>query len=446
MKEKVLIAGLGKSGFACAKLMADEAELTAWDAKSENDFDPEKIKSLRDFGVNCCFGNLPDGPFDRVVLSPGISPKNEWVREFEAEGSFISGELEESYARCAGTFFAITGTNGKTTTTSLVGEIVKAAGIDCKVCGNIGLPVSEEVSEAGPDTVMAAEVSSFQLETVHTFSPHVSAILNLSPDHLDRHGSYEEYVRAKALIFANQMDGDYFVYNAEDELLCSLIKDVPCEAVPFSSVKELEKGAFVKDGQIVIKDGELVQLCGVSDLKIPGKHNLENALAAALICWLGGIPAEAVSDGLKSFSGVEHRIEFVREIDGVRYVNDSKGTNPDASIKALEATYTPVILIAGGYEKNSDFSGFIRSFGGKVKELMLMGATAQRFGECAVSLGYPKEHIHFVKNMKECVFEAKRLAKPGDTVLLSPASASWDMYGNFEERGNDFKAEVNAAG
>ena len=442
MKEKVLIAGLGRSGFACAGLMADEADVSVWDAKSESNFDPEAIKGLRDIGIKTYFEKLPEEHFDRLVLSPGISPKLDWIKSMEASGCFVSGEIEESFARCAGTFFAITGTNGKTTVTSLVGEIVKAAGIDCCVCGNIGLPVSAKVPQAGPDTIMVTEISSFQLETAHTFSPHVSAILNLSPDHLDRHGSYEEYVRVKSRIFRNQTEGDYFVYNAQDEILCDLIKDVPCEAVPFSSAKELEKGAFVRDGEIVVKDGEITALCKTSELKIPGKHNLENALAAAAVCWFGGIPAEAISKGLKSFAGVEHRIEFVREINGVRYVNDSKGTNPDASIKAVEATDTPILLIAGGYEKNSDFSELIACFDGRVKELLLIGATAERFAQCAMSLGYPKEHVHFAKDMKECVSLASELAQSGDTVLLSPASASWDMYKNFEERGNDFKSIV----
>ena len=444
MKKKVLIVGLGRSGLAAAGLLAAEADVTAWDAKSEDRFDSEAIAGLRKLGVSCIFEAEPSAEgWDKAVLSPGVPLDIPLVKALKENGCYISGELEEAYTHCSGTFFAITGTNGKTTTTALAGEMVKAAGIPCEVVGNIGLPVAGRVGGADSDTIMVTEVSSFQLETTHSFHPHVSALLNVTPDHLNRHGSFEEYARVKGLVYANQKEGDFFVYNADDPVCCDLAAKCPCTAVPFSSTRELDFGAYVKDDMLVIDKGAgLFALCRRDELRIPGKHNLENALAAAAVCTFGGIPAEAAARALRSFAGVAHRIEFIAEVDGVRYVNDSKGTNPDSTIKAIEATDTPILLIAGGYEKNSDFTELIESFGGKVKKLLLLGVTAKRFAECAVRCGFPEKDIVFCKNMDECVSEGRRLSSPGDTVLLSPASASWDMYSCFEERGDHFRKLV----
>ena len=447
MKEKVLVMGLGKSGIAAAELLAGEADVSAWDSKSEDSFDKDTLAALRSKGVRLLFGEEPQEHFDRLVMSPGIAPSHPLAARLASEGCFISGELEEAYAHCAGTFYAITGTNGKTTTTALAGEMVADSKIPCEVVGNIGLPVAARVAEAGPDTIMVTEVSSFQLETTHSFAPHVSAILNITPDHLNRHGTFEEYTRVKGLVFANQQPGDSFIYNADDPLCVQLAQQAAAKginAVPFSSTKQLEYGAYVSEGELCIRDeGQRVPLCKVSELRIPGKHNIENALAAAAVCWFGGIPEDAIMQALREFKGVEHRIEFIREFEGVRYVNDSKGTNPDASMKAIEATDTPILLIAGGYEKNSDFTELINDFGGKVKYLLLLGVTAKRFAECAVKNGFPEERIVFCKDMEECVANGRRLAEPGDTVLLSPASASWDMYKSFEQRGDHFRNIVN---
>ncbi len=439
--------GLGRSGIAAAELLAGEAEVTAWDSKTEDSFDREVLDGLRGKGVRLLFGAEPQEHFDRLVMSPGISPSHPLAKRLKAEKCFISGELEEAYSHCAGTFYAITGTNGKTTTTALVGEIVKAAKIPCEVVGNIGLPVATVAAQAGPDTIMVTEVSSFQLETTHTFAPHVSAILNITPDHLNRHGTFEEYTRVKGLVFENQMDGDVFVYNADDAncaMLASRALGKGITAVPFSSTRRLDFGAYLGDGRLYICDSEWrTPLCRADELQIPGKHNIENTLAAAAVCWWGGIPQAAIIKGLKEFKGVEHRIEFIRELDGVRYVNDSKGTNPDASIKAIEATDTPILLIAGGYEKNSDFTDLIKNFNGKVKYLLLLGVTAKRFAECALANGFPEDRIVFCSNMDECVAKGRELSQPGDTVLLSPASASWDMYSCFEQRGDHFRELVN---
>lgn len=445
-KKNVLVVGLGKSGFAAAELFWDEANVTGWDSKQEAKFNKDELDSLRSKGVKFLFEEEPDpAEFDLLVLSPGVPPTIDLVKKAQAAGVQISGELEEAYKHCKGTFVAITGTNGKTTTTALTGEIFKAAGRKTEVVGNIGLPAALKAKGAGEDCYMVTEVSSFQLETARSFKPHVSAILNITPDHLNRHGSFEEYARVKGLVFANQDENDYFIYNADDTETVKLAAQCKkaCR-VPFSR-KFRPQGpcAFAEKGCMYIDNGcEVFEVIKTEDIYIPGAHNLENALAAAAICFFSGIEIPVIARLLREFKGVEHRIEFVREVKGVRYVNDSKGTNPDASIKAIEATKTPIHLIAGGYEKNSDFTEFIESFGGKVKSLLLLGATAERFKETALECGFPEESIYLCDSMAQVIEKAYSLAKPGETVLLSPASASWGMYNNFEERGEDFKQLV----
>ncbi len=424
-EKKVLIAGLGKSGISAAKLLAGECGVTVWDSKKAEEFPAEELAQLASLGVSLVFGDAPDpAGFDELLMSPGVPTDIELVKKAKSLGIRITGELECAYEHCRGRFVAITGTNGKTTTTTLTGEIFKAWGADTRVVGNIGVPVTSCVSDAGEDTYMVTEVSSFQLETTSAFRPRISAILNLTPDHLNRHGSFEEYVRCKALVFANQGPEDYFVYNEDDPLCAKLAAE--CRGpvcVPFS---RKNKKPFE-----------------ITEISIPGAHNMENALAAAAVCLCAGIPEEIIRKTIAEFQGVEHRMEFVRELDGVRYVNDSKGTNPDSSIKAIEATDTPILLIAGGYEKNSDFTELIECFGGKVKKLLLLGVTARRFADCALRCGFPAEDIVFCRDMDECVAKGRDLASPGDTVLLSPASASWDMYSCFEERGDHFRKLVH---
>ncbi len=444
----VLVIGMGRSGFATAGLLAKEAKITCWDSKEEDQFDASSIAELKEKGVDFVFGECPSAKgFDLLVLSPGVPPTIPVCMEARELGIEISGELEQAYEHCKGTFYAITGTNGKTTTTALTGEIFKAAGRKTEVVGNIGLPSSARAAEADEDTCMVTEVSSFQLETIKEFRPKVSAILNITPDHLNRHGTFEEYARVKGLVFANQEETDYFVYNADDP---ETVKILPsCKRamkVAFSRKFRPEAPcAYAEDGKMYIDPGcTPLFVTDTKDIYIPGAHNLENALAAAAISYFAGIDIPVIAKTLREFKGVEHRIEFVREVKGVRYVNDSKGTNPDASIKAIEATDTPILLIAGGYEKNSDFTEFIDSFHGKVKYLLLLGQTAQRFADTARRCGYPEDHILMCRDMKDIIDRASALAEAGDTVLLSPASASWGMYNNFEERGEDFKQLVRA--
>ena len=441
---------------AAAGLLCKKAEVYAWDAKTEEQLGEEKVAQLAAEGVKLICGPEAEGKlleeaagtktFDKVVISPGITFRH----PLAAIGRELIGELELAYENCSGSFIAITGTNGKTTTTTLVGEMLKAADLPCRVVGNIGEPVSAQVGGADPSVTMVTEVSSFQLETIKDFHPHISAVLNVTPDHLDRHGTVEEYARIKGRVAENQTAEDYFIYNADDpgaeELAKTIEKPVP---VPFSTRDEgmqfamQPNAAFVREGYIYVKkNGKEKKLCRAEELIIPGKHNLENALAAAAIALFAGARAGAVSKTLRTFKGVEHRIELVRTLKGVRYVNDSKGTNPDSTIKAIEATNTPIILIAGGYEKKSDFTELIEKFDGKVKYLVLLGATAERFKQTALKCGFADDHIVKCPSLEACVASAAQLAAPGDTVLLSPASASWDMFKSYEQRGEMFKEIV----
>ena len=456
----MLVMGLGKSGLAAIGLIKDKYPgmgITAWDTKPEDKFDPDVLSKIRAEYVELFLGpdsaqNLrqkyPEESFIRVIISPGIRADHPLVRL----GKELIGELELAYENSNKNFIAITGTNGKTTTTTLVGEMLKASEISCRVVGNIGEPVSAQVSGADADTVMVAEVSSFQLETIRDFRPHIAAILNVTPDHLDRHGTVEEYTRIKGEVYRNQDYDDILIYNEDDPGSLSLAeKNTKSVLVPFSASRDPEyfvmkpNAAYVKDGFIIVKkDGREKKLCKASDLIIPGLHNLENALAAAAISIFAGARAGAVSKTLRSFKGVEHRMELVRTLKGVRYVNDSKGTNPDSTIKAILATDTPIILIAGGYEKNSDFGELIDNFGGKVEYMILLGATAERIKAAAVSRGFDDKRIVRCDTLEACVAAAARLAEKGDTVLLSPACASWDMFRSYEHRGEEFKRVVKS--
>jgi UDP-N-acetylmuramoylalanine--D-glutamate ligase len=304
--------------------------------------------------------------------------------------------------------------------------------------------VVSKALETTDEDWLITETSSFQLQTVKEFKPVVSAILNITPDHLNRHHTMEEYGQAKANIFANQTADDYAIVNGDDEFCVRLAKQGNARVVMFSSTKELEKGAYLKDGKLVLatEDGEVLHLCDKAELKILGKHNVENALAAAAICYYAGIEVSVISEALKEFAGVEHRIEFCGEVNGAKYYNDSKGTNVDAAVTALRALEKNVILIAGGDGKSQDFVPFIENFNGSVKHMVLLGRDAKLIAEAADKCGF-KEYS-FGKDMEECVEICHKLAVEGDNVLLSPACASWDMYKNFEQRGDHFKGIVKA--
>ncbi|MBO5995163.1 MAG: UDP-N-acetylmuramoyl-L-alanine--D-glutamate ligase, partial [Firmicutes bacterium] len=381
-----------------------------------------------------------------MVLSPGVDPEKNFVIKAREQGVEIVGELELAFRLAKGNFVGITGTNGKTTTTSLVGEIFKAAGLKSHVVGNIGLPVISVAQDTTEEDWMITEVSSFQLQTVSTFRPKVSALLNLAPDHLNRHHTMEAYGEAKSAIWWYQGSDDYLVINADDETLNKLcLHDIPRELkaklVPFSRRIKPEFGAYLDGDDLVFRDeqGEVHHIINRNELIVPGDHNVENALAASAICFLCGIPMEVIREALISFKGVEHRLEFVDEIEGVRYYNDSKGTNTDASIIAIRALKDNIILIAGGDAKGQEFSDYVTHLQG-VKHILLFGRDAFMIKEPLDKIGFKDYTEH--KDLEECVRYGKEIAQPGDKILLSPACASWDMYPKFEKRGEHFKEIV----
>lgn len=440
--KKILVVGMGKSGIAATQaLLKLGAVVSVYDRKEEDKIDTQLIQFLKNKKVTCYFGEEPDNTneLDMVVISPGVPLDTGFVQKARGAGAEIIGELEIAYRVGKGKYVAITGTNGKTTTTTLVGEIFKNSGRKTYVVGNVGVAVISKALCTTEDDWLVTETSSFQLETTRDFRPEVSALLNITPDHMDRHKTIENYAQAKAMVFKNQDESQYFVVNYDDEESWKLVEQCRAKVIPFSRKSALELGCFVLDGDIVIRNekGQCIDICSKDDLKIPGAHNLENALAAAAIAYFAGISPEVIARTLREFEGVEHRLEFSGEVDGVRFVNDSKGTNPDASIKAIEAMKDGIILIAGGYDKGSDYEDFIKAFRGKVKHLVLLGKTGPKIKETAERLGFTNNVM--CRDMDECVKTAFKLALPGDTVLLSPACASWDMYTCFEQRGEHFK-------
>lgn len=441
--KKVLIAGMGRSGLAVIDiLLSNEAVISLYDQKEKNKIDKNILDKAVCYQLNTYFGGeepLEMSVFDLLVLSPGIPLDMKLVKRAGDAGIEIIGELELAYRLCKGKFIAITGTNGKTTTTALTGEIFKKAGKETYVVGNIGVAAVSKTLEASKSAFLITETSSFQLETISQFNPMVSAILNITPDHLNRHKTMGKYAEVKSKIFMNQEKEQFLIVNYDNKEAYDLSSKCRANVIPFSRKVILDTGCFVDGGDIIIKDAlqKTIHICPIEQLKIPGSHNLENALAAAAIAYWSGISADDIRKVLKDFEGVEHRIEYVDTVRGVRFVNDSKGTNPDASIKAIEAVQTPMIVIAGGMDKGSDFQTFIQSFNNKVKYMILLGETAGKLQRTAKHLGF--SDIVIKENMNACVEEAFKLAQAGDTVLLSPACASWDMYPNFEMRGQHFK-------
>ena len=440
--KEVLVVGLGKSGIAAINALQKMGVLlTIQDSKDLSKVDNKVIDLFNKAKIKYSFGEDPADMsiFDLIVVSPGVSLQLGFIEDAKAKGIPIIGEVELAYRCGKGKYYAITGTNGKTTTTTLVGEIFKNSGAKTVVAGNIGNAVLTEAMDADEDTILVTETSSFQLESIVDFKPKISAILNLTPDHMDRHKTMTAYGEAKGNIMFNQDKDDYIVVNFDDKNCLTLISGARAKVVPFSRKEPLMFGAFVKEDKIVILNEEenIVEFCRVDELQIRGTHNLENVLAAVAMTYFAGIDPQVITDTLKEFGGVAHRLEPCGEVEGVEFINDSKGTNPDAAIKAIEAIDTKIVLIAGGYDKNSNFDSFVGSFGDKVKDVVLLGATAVKIKGTAEQIGYVNTIM--VKDMKTCVEEAFRRAEPGDTVLLSPACASWDMYNSFEERGDDFK-------
>lgn len=438
----ILVLGAGISGISVSRILRGYgASVILSDAKPANKINHD-LSGLTASGVTLALGQKQDESLlqdvDYLVLSPGVSIYSPLVEAASGKGIVVMSEVEVAYRICKAPIVAITGTNGKTTTTTLTGEIIKAAGQEVVVGGNIGQALSKEVQDVSAEGVVVAEISSFQLEGIIDFRPRVAAILNLTPDHIDRHRTLDTYREMKERIFANQRPEDYVVLNYDDSAVRAMAKRAPSQVVFFSRLEELDSGVYVKDGVIRIRwQNKTVNVCPVTDLKIPGSHNVENALAACGVAYFAGAGPDAMARVLKSFTGVEHRIEPVETINGVTYYNDSKATNPESSIKALEAFPGHIILIAGGRDKNTDLTEFMQLTEQRVDHLILLGEAAERFGQAAVQHGVSQ--IHYVKDYAVAVKLAHDLAKAPQIVLLSPACASYDMFNNYEERGRAFK-------
>ncbi len=443
--KKIVVVGTGVSGIGAVKLLSNtHARIILYDGNSKLDEKAVRDKLPPDGNVEIIIGDMPQSvaeSTDLLVISPGVPIDSPIVLQFKEAGVTVWGEIELAYNFEKGTVYAITGTNGKTTTTTLVGEIMKNFNPDTFVVGNIGTSYTGEVLKTTDNSVTVAEISSFQLETIQDFKPLGTAILNITPDHLNRHYTMENYIKVKESITRNQKGEGYCVLNYDDEALRKF-GDTIDNAVYFSSVTKPGRGAYL-DGTMIkyTEDGSDTDIIDVNDMFIFGKHNYENAMAAVAMTINAGVPVEIIRKVIREFKGVEHRIEFVRELNGVAYYNDSKGTNPDSSIKALEAMSKPTIIIAGGYDKHSEFDGFIDAFKGKVKLMVLIGETAPQIEKTAIAHGF--NSIVNADSLESAVQICYNNAVDGDVVLLSPACASWDMFKNFEQRGELFKEYVN---
>ncbi len=434
--KKVVVVGLGKSGQAAYELLKGTgADICLYDGKEDLD--------ISAYHVPVYLGELPErivSALSLAVFSPGV-PLNIPVAQILRENNVpVIGEIELAYRMERGRVVGITGTNGKTTTTALTGEIMKAYNEQTFVVGNIGNPYTKEVRKTTENSVTVAEISSFQLETIDTFRPRVSAVLNITPDHLNRHGTMENYIDAKFAITKNQTKEDLCVLNYEDEVLRKRASALPCRVEFFSSRQKVKDGLYQNKHKDIVdgRTGEV--LMNMSESNIPGDHNCENIMAAILMTREMGVPMELIIKAVKRFQAVEHRVEFVKTVAGVDYYNDSKGTNPDAAIKGIQSMDKPTVLIGGGYDKGGEFDEWIRSFDGKVKKLLLMGETKERIAETAKRLGF--EEYELTDTLQNAVKRAAELTEPGDAVLLSPACASWDMFDSYEQRGRLFKDYV----
>ncbi len=444
-EKRFLVAGLGKSGIGAANLLLKTgANVTLYDSNEQLQYDEIKDKLITKEPVTLVTGDLPEQVIqntDIMILSPGIAIDAPFVNKVREHQVTIWGEVELAYVCAKGRIAGITGTNGKTTTTALVGEIFANYFASSFVVGNIGIPYTSVALDTKEESVTVAEISSFQLETIDQFHPGVSAILNITPDHLNRHYTMDNYANVKFRITMNQNENDVCVLNYEDEILKDKAKLVKAKILWFSSARQLKDGIYLKDGDIILaEDGKEQVLMNVSQMQLVGVHNAENVMAAIGVAKSMGVPMDVIISTVKKFQAVEHRIEYVKTVNGVMYYNDSKGTNTDASIKAIEAMSKPTILIAGGYDKGSEYDEWFDAFHGKIKALVLLGKTKDKIAATAKRKNY--QPVYEVDSLEEAVKQSAKLAKDGEVVLLSPACASWDMFKSYEERGRLFKDYV----
>jgi len=442
---KVLVIGLARSGIAAAKLLASlGAKVSVNDSKTAEQLG-EVLAPLADYPVQYCLGEKPDRFVpgqDLIVVSPGVPTELPYKKLAEELGIPVIAEAELGYRLSPCPMVAITGTNGKTTTTTLMGKIFEKAGFRTHVVGNIGLPITEAVPEMKAEDRIVMEVSSFMTETTDEFHPRVSAILNITEDHLNRHHTMEAYTDAKCRIFERQVGDDAVVLNYDQEATRVLCSRVHCRVLFFSRLQEVDCGVFIRDDRILYRDesGCETVICRPGEIRLPGNHNLENALAAVAMAMAMGVDPHAIRHTLATFEGVEHRIESVRTVSGVRFINDSKGTNVDAALQAVWSMQSPTVLIAGGYDKHTDFVPLFEGFTDQMIHVVLIGETADQLEAAARSCGYTA--LTHADSMKEAIEKAYVLAPAGGNVLLSPACASFDMFKDYEERGRVFKTLV----
>jgi len=441
--KRVLVVGLGKSGVASALFLQSRgARVTVSDAKSEEQLRSE-IPALLDKGITVETGKHGERTFrdqDLIVVSPGVPNDVPQLVGARKNGTPVIGEIELAARYLQGEVIAITGSNGKTTTTTLTGEIIAAGGLQSLVGGNIGTPAITFVEQSTPKTWVVLEISSFQLETIETFRPHIAAILNITPDHLDRHGSMDAYIAAKARIFENQSEKNFAVLNMDDPTCVALGKSLKPQVFWFSRKQEVQQGAFVRNGKIIFRNAKSEREIMPSDeMTLKGAHNLENVLAAVAMGLLAGVEPAKVRQAVKDFKAVEHRLEYVATIKGVQYFNDSKATNVDATIKALESFPGNIHLVLGGKDKGSDYSVLNDLLKSRVKRVYTIGAAAQKIESQIAGVD-----VTSAATLDVAVRKANEFAKPGDIVLLAPACASFDQFQSYEHRGRVFKEAVHA--
>lgn len=436
---------MAKSGIAAAELLHKKgANVTLQDLKKREEL--KDLDALEQKGIKLYTGKNPDDIVlqqDLIVLSPGVPCDLPFLLEAQKNGIPVWSEVELAYTMTPCPIIAITGTNGKTTTTTLAGELLKAEYPNTAVVGNIGVPYSEKIESLTNNDWVVAEISSFQMETAHTFHPKISAVLNITPDHLNRHKTMEVYIAMKEKVWKNQTEQDYCILNAEDSVCKAMAQKTKAKVFFFSSQNILQEGIYLENGEIkVCWNGKNETLFHVDTLKLLGVHNYENIMAACAIAICAGIPLQKIKKITKEFAGVAHRIEYVATVNDVEYYNDSKGTNTDASIRAVLAMKRPIILLAGGYDKGVSFMDWVKLFPGRVKELVLIGVTAKQIEKEAREVGFTA--ISTCETFQQAVSLCHDKAEKGDCVLLSPACASWGMFDNYEQRGNLFKELVTS--
>lgn len=431
--KKILVYGLGVTGISSVKTLAS----MGYDVYTYDKF-KKSIKELEGYKYSP-ISDFKDENFDFILKSPGIKPSDEVVKVLSKNSEILS-DIEVSYRLFKDKEkIAITGTNGKTSTTSMVTHIINESGKKAISVGNIGEGILWQMYKN--DGVFVEELSSFQLHDIKDYHVKYAAILNIKEDHIDWHGTFDDYKRSKLNISKNQTEEDFLVINYDDEILKSYKDSFKAQVYEFSSSSRVEMGAYLKDGVIYLVDGKTIPLVAVESLPIIGRHNYENAMAAILLSYLYGIGLDQIVHGLKSFKAIAHRLEFVKTIGGVDYYNDSKGTNVDSSVKAIESFDRPLIIIAGGYDKKIDYEDFVKAFKKNGKIMVLIGETKDKLKDLCEKHGISWT---FAADMDQAVKRARDYAKKGDVVLLSPASASWDMYKSYEERGEDFKNIVGS--